>query len=672
MKTNNNLKKISLFICVSVAIFFYILRPFQLIEPKPEKKAAEKRFLPDDLLKNLPYSVDILNARDISYRDAAMALEKVSQLDAKGVFNHGAIYRTYYFLILRNIALLEGDRDKINYYNVELSLLAKNHEFPWLKAELIIDAGIELLKKGKMDEGIVLIEKAIMLSKSVNYNYLLVKAYNTLGVAYNIQSQYVKALEYYHLGIKLGRDYPSHSYNSKLIANLGLIYIYLEEWDKALDYIDRSSYLYTQSKIIDGVSIVINNVNLSYIYFNLGDAEKTRIYYDKGANQLDSTEDVRIVGLMRKTEADTLWIEDRYKESLAVANRCLQLPEIETVPQQHGLCLIAKSRTEIYFGNIEIAIKSLELALERLESINNASYVIKTYQLLAEAYEQSGNTELAYKYFKLYAKLDKDILFDRRQSEVYHLEEQFNTKQIKKNMELTNTQSELKTLYVEKQKLRTRVVASILILVGFGLFFLIRRNFTIEKEKEVLVEQSTTDALTGLNNRHYYNHALKELELNKALHEKKVFTAAVLDIDHFKAVNDTYGHDIGDAVLQNVAARLTAVIDDSDILVRWGGEEFVCLLPESKFYGCEVKLERLRMAISQLPISIDHIQKDLIVTISIGAIKNLTIDDVLYINKESLQLADVCLYRAKQEGRNRVVFESKEQLNRDKIQLCST
>ena len=418
----------------------------------------------------------------------------------------------------------------------------------------------------------------------------------------------------------------------------------------------KSKALYEISDKIENESLAINAINTSYIYFHLGDAVNARKHYERANVLVSTTDEARLVGLLKKTESDVLWIEGDYQQSLAAANECFSLKGIDDFPQELGLCHIAKARVEIELDNYKMAINSLQKALNQFNMVKNKVYMVQVYGFLSEAYEKLGNTELGLKYYKQYATLEKETLFDRRQGEVFHLEEQFNTKEIKKNNELLSTQSKLNSLYVEKQKLRTRVVASIVLLVGFGVFFLIRRNFTIEQENEVLVEQSTTDALTGLNNRHHYNNTLKEFKSNKLLYERKKFAIAVMDIDFFKKVNDTYGHEAGDKVLSQVAMRLSSVIEDSDLLVRWGGEEFVCLLPESE-YACEVKLERLRAAICQLPILIE--EHEINISISIGAIKNLTIDDVVYINKHCLQLADECLYQAKEEGRNRVVFQSK-------------
>ena len=484
-------------------------------------------------------------------------------------------------------------------------------------------------------------------------------AYNTIGVAYNIRSQYSKALYYFHKGIKLSEGYPEHIYKSKLVSNLALIYIHLQEWDKALLNIEKAKELYNKSMLHELSVLGILDINTAYIYYNLQDAVLAREYYERAKREIVSSDTIRLKILLLKTLAEVYWVENNLKDALLTAEQCIGDKGIETLPLQKALCLILKAKVDIEYKNNESAIIGLVEAVELLTIIENKVYLNNAYKLLSIVYEEKWHMDLALSYYKLYSKGNERNLFDRRQSEVFHLAEAFNTEQINKNMKLVNTQNELNNLYVEKQQLRTRVVSAIVLLVAFGLFKLVRHNFSISKEKDALVEQSTTDALTGLNNRYYYENVIKMLDENQVFYEEKRFTAAIIDIDHFKIVNDTYGHGVGDKVLIDVASHMQSIITEPDVLVRWGGEEFVCLFITSGNNDCEIRLNRLRVAISQLEIAISD-EETLTITVSIGALQNLTIDDVIHRNTQSLRLADQYLYQAKEEGRNKVIIRSHE------------
>jgi eukaryotic-like serine/threonine-protein kinase len=164
---------------------------------------------------------------------------------------------------------------------------------------------------------------------------------------------------------------------------------------------------------------------------------------------------------------------------------------------------------------------------------------------------------------------------------------------------------------------------------------------------------ATVDGLTGLlNRRHFF--ALAERQVSITERHDRPLAAIMLDIDHFKKVNDGYGHAVGDQVIQTVAARLRATARDSDLVGRYGGEEFALLMPETGKSGA-VLAERLREAVEQLPVQ--TAAGPLRVTISVG-VAQLTVPggDL----SELLGRADDALYRAKAAGRNRVEVDQQE------------
>ncbi len=159
---------------------------------------------------------------------------------------------------------------------------------------------------------------------------------------------------------------------------------------------------------------------------------------------------------------------------------------------------------------------------------------------------------------------------------------------------------------------------------------------------------ATTDGLTGIyNRRHFFE--LAESELNRARRFGHPVSAIMLDIDHFKQVNDTYGHAVGDQVLRVVAKRCGESIRDIDVLGRYGGEEFAVILPSTDLPGARTMAERLRRSVADAPVPTD--KGDLTVTISLGVASNAQDDgDVAAL----LNRADAAMYAAKQAGRNRV------------------
>jgi diguanylate cyclase (GGDEF)-like protein len=162
-------------------------------------------------------------------------------------------------------------------------------------------------------------------------------------------------------------------------------------------------------------------------------------------------------------------------------------------------------------------------------------------------------------------------------------------------------------------------------------------------------EQARTDALTGLNNRGEFQRQLKEEE-ERSRRYNRSFSLLMLDIDHFKTVNDSYGHQAGDEVLRAVAARLREQIRPVDHAARYGGEEFVVILPETTNEGALALAERLRTAVADTAVPVTE-GRTIPVTISIGV---ATFPADAGSETALIAGADAALYAAKQGGRNRI------------------
>ncbi len=164
---------------------------------------------------------------------------------------------------------------------------------------------------------------------------------------------------------------------------------------------------------------------------------------------------------------------------------------------------------------------------------------------------------------------------------------------------------------------------------------------------------AVTDELTGLYNRRYFDRHLS-LMLEKAREQDRDMAVMLIDMDFFKAVNDNHGHDIGDAVLKEFAQRLRRNIRGVDLACRFGGEEFVVLMPDTDFRQAQGVAERVRMAVAERGFETPEL-RPLTVTCSVGVALNEHQTDT---PEMILKRADVALYRAKREGRNRVVFDA--------------
>jgi diguanylate cyclase (GGDEF)-like protein len=175
----------------------------------------------------------------------------------------------------------------------------------------------------------------------------------------------------------------------------------------------------------------------------------------------------------------------------------------------------------------------------------------------------------------------------------------------------------------------------------------------LRRSNELLLELSNTDHLTGLFNRRYLMEAL-EKEFQRSLRKGGPLSLIMLDIDHFKAVNDTYGHLQGDVVLQRVALQLQKELRSYDIASRYGGEEFVAVLPDATLKEALFVAERVRQSV--LETGFNGVLSPLSITVSLG-VASFPTPDCTTVD-HFIKLADDALYRAKANGRNRVEHDA--------------
>jgi diguanylate cyclase (GGDEF)-like protein len=177
---------------------------------------------------------------------------------------------------------------------------------------------------------------------------------------------------------------------------------------------------------------------------------------------------------------------------------------------------------------------------------------------------------------------------------------------------------------------------------------------TREYANEGLLRFAFTDYLTGLRTRGYFEQQL-ELEFKRAERKQQKFALLMIDIDHFKVLNDTFGHHVGDQLLRDVTSILMKDMREVDTVARYGGEEFVIILPETTETGAVFVAQRLRRAVDQAkffagsPHSVQHL------TISIGV---ALYDTDAQFKRDLIEFADAALYAAKHAGRNRVICYS--------------
>jgi diguanylate cyclase (GGDEF)-like protein len=171
----------------------------------------------------------------------------------------------------------------------------------------------------------------------------------------------------------------------------------------------------------------------------------------------------------------------------------------------------------------------------------------------------------------------------------------------------------------------------------------------LKRTNELLLELSNTDHLTGLFNRRYLMEALDK-EIQRSVRKGGNLSLIMLDIDHFKQVNDVYGHLQGDIVLQKVAVQLQKELRSYDVAARYGGEEFIAVLPDATLKEAVFVADRVRMSLQKAKFSGALSKLSLTVSLGVALFSPAGVTTV----DGFIKMADDALYRAKANGRNRV------------------
>jgi diguanylate cyclase (GGDEF)-like protein len=321
--------------------------------------------------------------------------------------------------------------------------------------------------------------------------------------------------------------------------------------------------------------------------------------------------------------------------------------------------------TDIYLRQIPGGRKLVDDALASLEHDDKYVRMLLDY---GHALSQVGEGDAALTIYEKAGAVSLAAWRKERQLSYQALQRAYDNQKKQNELAALHHESALKAAELQNERRLNAlwVALSVTTLIAaFLIAMLYRRvakaNKSLHVKNEQLFLQSTRDSLTGLFNRHYFYEQVVPAHLGtpeQATSERRAGAGnnadgvfLLLDIDRFKSINDRYGHGAGDTVLKSVAARLGSALREEDVLIRWGGEEFLAYLPGAAIDEANKVCARLLAAVSATPITADEHQ--LTVTVSIGFCPRPTTSEATDQDWQQLvHLADLCLYRAKTEGRN--------------------
>ena len=308
-----------------------------------------------------------------------------------------------------------------------------------------------------------------------------------------------------------------------------------------------------------------------------------------------------------------------------------------------------------------------EAGLARYEQENNKPDLQSTLREYGQALERAGDLAGAVSAYHRERILSNELFEKQRRQAVLELQEKYDADKRQRQIELLSQENRVKGAEIENRRLQQRVwwlLALVFAMVSIVAGMLYRKvrhaNAQLEVKNLELKAQSTLDPLTSLYNRRHFQDAMRDsaqagqpaVEKRAPHGDDSVGALFLLDVDHFKHINDTYGHAAGDAVLKMIAGHLRVALRETDMIVRWGGEEFLAYLPAVRRHDVDEVARRILAGIGSQVIR--YQEHAISVTVSVGfAPFPLAPAGVPLPWERAVNLIDMALYLAKADGRNR-------------------
>ena len=312
-------------------------------------------------------------------------------------------------------------------------------------------------------------------------------------------------------------------------------------------------------------------------------------------------------------------------------------------------------------GRLAEGKRHIEAGMTAYENLGDQPELQVVLVEYGQALERMGDLPGALRAYHRERKISNELFEKRRQRVVLDLQEKYETEKKQRQIELLRSESEVNRLQQRIMWLLAAVFALAAVVVGLLYRKVRHANAQLFEKNKELKQQSVLDPLTGLYNRRHFLDYMRStpqpqpqpsMRAGDVMASEQCGGLFLLDVDHFKHINDTYGHAAGDAVLTAISASLREILRETDMIVRWGGEEFLAFLPTMPRNSLDEVAQRILSGISA--VSIVHGGHTLAVNVSIGyAPFPLAYGDEVLPWERAVNVVDMALYLAKAHGRNR-------------------
>ena len=482
---------------------------------------------------------------------------------------------------------------------------------------------------GDYGKALDLFTNSLAIYQTLQNQVEITSQFNNIGIVYAYCGVYDEALKNMRSALSLVNADTPLDMQAEILNNIGFTFVALGDYSAAVPYLLESLQIAEKYQKKDGVNHPKATANiydsLCQASVAMGNLENALSYGLKCIELCNQSSD-------QKKEAEYLLsLGEVYIRlgDLDEAAKCYQrafgLARGKSFRREEADALRRLGNLYNLQGNPGQAMEVLKEALSIAQELNIRREIFECHLGLVDIYKQTGMFEMALYHFEQFHKIKEEVFNDQSDQRIRNLETIHQVKQARREMELFQQKSIELQKEIEKRT----------------------------KAQELAETRSRVDSLTNVFNRGYF-FSLAQQYLVEAIENKTPLSFIIADIDHFKEVNDHFGHIEGDHALISIANQIKTSIRQGDIVGRYGGEEFVIILPLTNVDMAIKVAERVRESISLSEISSIH--KDLRLTASFGVSTLHDYDgETVTILEELLKQADQAMYEAKNLGRNRVI-----------------
>lgn len=466
---------------------------------------------------------------------------------------------------------------------------------------------------------------ALTIYQGISLRSGIGRARNAVGLCNLYLSTYAEALDNLLQALRIADEMKDNWLKAQILNNLGLLYLRMEDYPQALSYLKKGLEKTPEFNQPAFEADLLENICVAYL--NLGQynlalthSQKSILLYQKSGNHYGESKALSTAGEIYAAMGHTI-------EALSYYQKSLQISKENNDAQGTSKAHLLIGDMNFIQDDLKPALEHMLQALESAEKSQDAAQISRAHYLLSRIYREMRDFERSLHHFEKFHEVKETVFNEDMATKIKSLEIVHQVKKTQQDSEIYRLRNVELSREIEERK-------------------------RAQSELERIV---TLDPLTSLfNRRHFFE--LTQTELERSRRYNRPLSVIMLDIDHFKQVNDQFGHLVGDRVIVEVARRIQKALRRIDLACRYGGEEFAVLLPETPIMQAEMVATRLWKVVTRQPTVSGELILQITVSVGVATYQHtgeITVDTLL-------DRADKAMYAAKQKGRNQVMVYSEK------------